>query len=330
MKFSDGIRSVKGCNIANNDILEIDKAKTFAQNSDAVILFLGLDQNQESEGLDRIETTLPGLQSKLMESILDVAGDKTIVVLIHGGTVSLGETRSEAGAIISAGYGGQAASSAIADILFGDFNPTGKLAATVYPPSFVHELPLTEMGLRVGVGRTYMYYSGKAEFTFGYGLSYSKWKLDWVNTCDDIFCRSDSHSVVKLYESKPTRLQVSLQNLGPYPSGSSQTILLFWRPGKTDANDYVGDGNVQESRKIRRKLIDFQESSLLHVNQSETLLFDLNWKDFALWDSSSNSSVVSPGSLVIQVADTHLTIQLEVVPRNNQEKPAQPVTISEE
>jgi hypothetical protein len=327
MKFPDGVKSVKGCNVADSDIMDIEKAKELAQNSDAVILFLGLDQDQEGEGLDRIETTLPGLQPKLMESVLDVAGDKTIIVLIHGGTVSLGEGRSKAGAILSTGYGGQAGSSAIASVLFGEFNPTGKLAATVYPPSFVHELPLTEMGLRVGVGRTYMYYSGKAEFTFGHGLSYSKWKLDWVNdTGDNILGdRSDTLPALELFESKATQFHVSLQNLGPHTIGSSQTVLLFWRPAISTGKDESCDFALvdeDEKKKLRQKMVNFQESSLLRVEQYETLAFHLNWKDFALWDSNSNSSSVLPGSyeLIVQVADTHLIRRLEVIPSNIQEK----------
>ena len=328
MKFPDEVKSVKGCNVADSDIMDIEKAKELAQNSDAVILFLGLGPGQESEGLDRIESTLPGLQPKLMESVLDVAGDKTIIVLIHGGTVSLGEGKNKAGAILSTGYGGQAGSSAIASVLFGEFNPTGKLAATVYPPSFVHELPLTEMGLRVGVGRTYMYYSGKAEFTFGHGLSYSNWKLDWVNHAGDNIVtgdRSDTVPTLELFESKATHFLVSLQNLGPHTTGSSQTVLLFWRPAKSTGKDEARDFDLvdkHEKRKLRQKLIGFQETSLLHVEQSETLAFHLNWKDFALWDSNSNSYTVLPGSyeLIVQVADTHLIRRLEVIPSNSQEK----------
>lgn len=328
MKFPDQVKSVKGCNIANDDINDIEEATELAKNSDAVILFIGLDQDQEGEGQDRYETTLPGLQPKLMKSVLEVAGDKTIIVLIHGGTVSLGEERSKAGAILSTGYQGEVGASAIASVLFGEFNPTGKLAATVYPPSFVNDLPLTEMGLRVGVGRTYMYYSGEAEFSFGHGLSYSKWNLDWVDDTGGMMSdQSNSLRPLKLYESKATEFKVSVENLGPHVSGSSQSILLFWRPVKVIKKEEFRDFGVvdkDEKREIRQKLIDFQETSLLHVGQSETLEFHLNWKDFGLWDSTSNSSVVLPGSyqLVVQAADVQLMRSLEIVPSNIQEKSA--------
>ena len=321
-RFPDEVNSVKGCNVADNDIIEITKAVEAAKNSDVVILFLGLDGDEESEGHDRTKIGLPGLQPKLMKGVLDVAGDKTIIVLIHGGTVSLGEERSKAGAILSTGYGGQAGSSAIASVLFGEFNPTGKLAATVYPASYVDELPLTEMGLRVGVGRTYMYYTGKAEFTFGHGLSYSKWRLNWVDVNGEIVesDRSDLLAPLKLFEFKSTRFHVSIQNLGPHLNGSSQSILLFWRPAKISIEDLTRKSSTAKKREIRQKLIGFEESRFLPVGESEMVEFYLNWKDFALWDSEIGSSIVLPGTyeLVIQVNDIQLTRRLEVVASNFQ------------
>ena len=324
MKFPDQIKSIKGCNVADESITDIEKATELAPNSDAVILLLGLDQFQEGEGHDRNETTLPGLQPKLMESILDVAGVKTIIVLIHGGAISLGDARDKAGAILSTGYGGQAGSSAIASVLFGEYNPTGKLAATVYPPSFVHELPLTEMGLRVGVGRTYMYYTGKAEFSFGHGLSYSKWKLDWVNDINDNGSSgSETVPALKLQDFTPTQFHVSVKNLGPHTPGGSQTVLLFWRPFNDIENDeQLHDFPVidkEKSRKIRRKLIGFQETKVLLTGESETLEFKLTWKDFAMWDSRSKASTVLLGDyeLVVQTADTYLTRRLEIVSSNS-------------
>lgn len=320
VKFPDQVKSVKGCDVTGFDPVELEKARELAQNSDTVILFLGLDEDLESEGHDRYQTTLPDLQSTLMEIVLEVAGDNTIIVLIHGGTISLGEGRNKAGAIMSTGYGGEAGAAAIASVLFGEYNPTGKLAATVYPPYFVDELPLTEMGLRVGVGRTYMYYSGEAEYVFGDGLSYSQWRLDWANDEGDRITESDGLPHLQLSEFESTQFHVSLQNLGPHATGSSQSVLLFWRPAETRDASFV---DIDGKRKIRQKLIDFQESSMLHVGQSETLEFHLNWKDFALWDSSSSSSTVSPGKyeLVLRVADLHLVRQLEVVTVSNPRHP---------
>ena len=158
--------------------LPIDAAVEAAKSADRVVLLVGLDMKSEGEGQDRIHTRLPGQQEELVRRVL-ATGTPTVLVLMHGGAISLGEdVISGAGAILDVGYGGEAGSEALADVLFGDYNPSGRLPITMYNSSYVEKLPLTEMSLTKGVGRTYMYYSGTPEFPFGAGLSYDAWELN--------------------------------------------------------------------------------------------------------------------------------------------------------
>jgi xylan 1,4-beta-xylosidase len=221
----ENIQSIVGCNIDGQDRNEIEDAKKLAAASDIVLLMVGITTDQEREELDRTETTLPCLQLQLIQSVLEVAGEKTIMVIIHGGAMSLGEDAiNRAGAILTAGYGGQMASAAIANVLFGEYNPTGKLSSTWYPPSYVNDIPLTEMGLRVGVGRTHMFYTGTPEFQFGHGLSYSSWKLTWAEGG----VSQQNPSVLRLHESQILTVEVNVQNLGGFSKQKAfkQTILL--------------------------------------------------------------------------------------------------------
>ena len=323
LNFPEDIQSVKGCSISETDQDDVESAAALASVSDVVILFVGIDQSLETEEKDRYETTLPGLQPKLVQSVLNVANEKTIIVLIHGGSMSLGDdTLKNAAAIISAGYGGQAGSQAIASVLFGHYDPTGKLSATWYPPSYVNDIPLTEMGLRVGVGRTYMYYTGKPEFSFGHGLSYNSWKLEW----SDQTHKEESPGSLTLSETESVRFQVTITNLGAKRhsnrtiSSSSQNILVFWRPG----SDITIGQSASGSNQIQQKLIAFQQTTKpLKVGESEVLEFEVTWNDFSLWNSSMGSSVSVSGKyeLLIQTSDnTHLTRSLELIPsssRNN-------------
>ncbi|KAG7365322.1 glycoside hydrolase [Nitzschia inconspicua] len=296
----DKLLSMMGCNIDGMDRNEIDDAKVLAESSDKVIVFVGLTNDQEREELDRTETTLPGLQHTLLQSILDVASEKTIVVLIHGGAMSLGlDAIENSGAILTAGYGGQAASAAIADVLFGDYDPSGKLSSMWYPPEYVKQIPLTEMGLRVGVGRTHMYYTGTPEFAFGHGLSYSSWQLSWAEDT-----MSQNVLGLRLYESQTISLGVNLQNLGGSrtKSKSRQTLLLFWRPEKS------------EKHLPKQKLIDFQESSSLEEGEVQTVHFELRWDDFATWRSHEKATTVVPGryELCVTTNGVMLSMSLEV------------------
>ena len=88
------------------------------QAADTVILAVGIDQSQEREGMDRVITTLPGLQTQLVAEVLALK-KKTIVVLFSGGAMSLGKVKQAAPAIIASNYGGEKAATALADVLFG-------------------------------------------------------------------------------------------------------------------------------------------------------------------------------------------------------------------
>jgi len=270
---------VKGCLVDGYDFNQIEDATKVAKNSEAVILLMGLDQSQESEGLDRNQTFLPGLQQELIQAVLNVASDKTILVLIHGGSVTLGQfVLDHASAIVSASYGGEAASQALASVLYGEYNPTGKLAATMYPPSFMNEMQIQEMGLRVGVGRTHLYYKGKPEFPFGHGLSYSAWGLEWGD--------NEARSSLELSDSDPMlRTTIRVKNNGP--KRGRQTVLMFWRP--------------HSSLGIQQKLIGFQGTQDLKVGEEEVLEFALDINDFKVWDDGKKGMDTLAGTHLLEV-----------------------------
>jgi beta-D-xylosidase 4 len=294
------INATLGCHVADTDLNEIDKAVDSAKQADRVVLLVGLDQTQEREEKDRTETSLPGLQQELVHAILRVASEKTIIVLVHGGAISLGDdTIDEAPAILSASYGGQLASRALAQVLFGRYNPTGKLAATMYRASYVDEIPLTEMGLNVGVGRTHMYYTGSPEFVFGHGLSYSNWGIEW-NQAESRF-RLDATTRSSL------KVDINVTNLGP--TKGSQNVLLFWRPG--------------ESSRVRQMLAGFQGTSLLDVGKSEVLEFKIDYQTFAMWQENIGSSITVAGMYELEARASNISttafIRIFALPDEEQE-----------
>src|SRR5207247_5166840 len=119
-------------------------------------------------GGDRTRLDLPAPQQQLLERIVAL-GKPTVLVLLNGSALAVGWADQHVPAIVEAWYGGQAAGSALADVLFGDYNPGGRLPVTFYksvkdPPAF-DEYRMA--------GRTYRFFKGSPLYPFGYGLSYT-------------------------------------------------------------------------------------------------------------------------------------------------------------
>jgi beta-glucosidase len=168
-----------------------DDAIAVAKKADLIILFMGLDQKIEAEGLDRINITLPGYQEHLIKSVAMAAPGKPIIlVLMNGGQVTLSEwTIQNIPVILEAFYPGEEGSTAIFDVIFGKYNPAGRLPYSV--PKSVQHLPLmTDMNMKE---RTYRYSTYEPQWHFGDGMSFTKFKYSnlvlrsqTIRPCDTI------------------------------------------------------------------------------------------------------------------------------------------------
>ncbi|XP_052190975.1 probable beta-D-xylosidase 7 [Diospyros lotus] len=175
-----------GCNAVNCSSADIDKAVEMAKAADYVVLFMGLDQTQETEYHDREDLVLPGNQQSLIVNVAKAAKKPVVLVLLCGGPVdiSFAKKNLKIGSILWAGYAGEAGGIALAEIIFGDHNPGGKLPMTWYPQEFT-KVPMTDMRMRPDnsgyPGRTYRFYTGRKVFEFGHGLSYSTYSYKFVS-----------------------------------------------------------------------------------------------------------------------------------------------------
>jgi beta-glucosidase len=163
--------------VAPRDSL-LAEAVRVAEQADAVVLCLGLTAQLEGEempvevegfrGGDRTSLDLPAAQQRLLERIVSL-GKPTVLVLMSGSAVAVNWAQLHVPAIVEAWYGGQAAGSALADVLFGDYNPAGRLPVTFYKS--VNDLPPFD-DYRMA-GRTYRFFKGTPLYPFGFGLSYT-------------------------------------------------------------------------------------------------------------------------------------------------------------
>uniref|UniRef100_UPI003216DB7C glycoside hydrolase family 3 protein n=1 Tax=uncultured Draconibacterium sp. TaxID=1573823 RepID=UPI003216DB7C len=186
-----------------------EEAVEVAEKADAVVLVLGLSQRLEGEEMpikvdgfedgDRTHLKLPETQRKLMQAI-EKTGKPVILVLLNGSALAVNWANKNLEAIISAGYPGQQGGTAVADVLFGDYNPAGRLPVTYYKS--VDQLPPFEDYNMTG--RTYKYFDGEPLYSFGYGLSYTNFEYSNLKIAKKAKAGEKVHLSVKVRNSGDT------------------------------------------------------------------------------------------------------------------------------
>jgi beta-glucosidase len=152
-----------------------------AKKADVVIMCMGITPRLEGEemkvmvegfrGGDRTRIDLPDVQQELIKEVHAI-GKPVVLVLLNGSALAVNWEKDNIPAIIETWYGGQAAGSALADVIFGDYNPGGRLPVTFYKS--VEDLPdFSDYNMK---NRTYRYFNGEPLYPFGYGLSYTTFK----------------------------------------------------------------------------------------------------------------------------------------------------------
>jgi beta-glucosidase len=175
------VRYAKGCEIRSDDTSGFDEAVAVAEQADVVVAVMGLSQliegeegqregvagDQRSTG-DRADLVLPGVQDALLHA-LEATGTPMVVVLLNGSAVAVNWAHEHAEAIVEAWYPGEEGGTAVADVLFGDVNPAGRLPVTFYQS--VDQLPpFRDYAM---AGHTYRFFAGEPLYPFGHGLSYT-------------------------------------------------------------------------------------------------------------------------------------------------------------
>ncbi len=173
-----------GCAILKESRAGFAEAVALAERSEVAIVVIGLSQEVEGEegqeegnppGVrsigDRSYLDLPGEQGHLLEAI-HATGTPVVVVLVNGSAVAINFANEHVSAILEAWYPGQAGGAAVADVLFGDANPGGRLPVTFYR-SVMDLPPFEDYRMNHMQGRTYRYFTGQPLFPFGFGLSYT-------------------------------------------------------------------------------------------------------------------------------------------------------------
>lgn len=272
----------RGSGIIESDNPETSMAEAVsaAQKADVAILFVGTNELLEREGLDREFLNLPAVQLALVRRVME-ANPKTVVVLLNGGPISLAPPYAGGGqraaatrypTVLDMFWAGEESGTAIADVLFGDYDPAGRLPYTVYA-SDRGLPPMTEYDISKGF--TYMYVKDKPEFAFGRGLSYTSFEYS-----------NFSISSPRVGSEDSVQVRVDVKNTGQ--CAGDEVVQL-----------YLHDNDTSEVEP-REQLQGFERISL-SPGETKTVKFALPVEQFAKWSTEKHAFAVHPGSFDVMV-----------------------------
>lgn len=175
--FEHSLEAVAKLDWAAPNDQPFDKAMQAAKKADVIVLALGISPAIEEEERDRLDIGLPPVQEKLMRAVVAL-GKPTVLVLLNGGPITDLWANQNIPAILEAWYPGESGGKAIAEALFGDVNPGGRLPVTIYKS--LNQLPPYESYAMQG--RTYRYFKDEPLYKFGHGLSYTTFRYDRLRT----------------------------------------------------------------------------------------------------------------------------------------------------
>ncbi|MFA7409684.1 MAG: glycoside hydrolase family 3 C-terminal domain-containing protein, partial [Bacteroidales bacterium] len=266
----------KGVNPSDSALAE---AVALATKADLALIVAGIE---EGEFRDRALLGLPGRQEELIRRVAST-GKPVIVVLVGGSAVTMSEWLDDVDGLLDVWYPGEAGGQAVAEVLFGDYNPAGRLPVT-FP---VHEgqCPLVYNHKPTGRGDDYLNLTGQPLFPFGFGLSYT--------TFDYQDIRLEHHSV-KAGES--TKLSFTLTNSGPV--AGEEVVQL-----------YIRDDYASLARPVL-ELKGFQRVSL-NPGESRVITFDIT-PDLLMMLDINLKPVIEPGTFTLMVGGSSKDLRLKV------------------
>ncbi|KAG2316852.1 hypothetical protein Bca52824_019974 [Brassica carinata] len=178
---------LQGCSNVACAVADVEGATKLAAGADVTVLVMGADQSIEAESRDRVDLNLPGQQQDLVTQVAKASKGLVMLVIMSGGgfDITFAKNDEKIAGILWVGYPGEAGGIAIADVIFGRYNPSGRLPMTWYPQSYVEKVPMTNMNMRPDTsngypGRTYRFYTGETVYAFGDGLSYTEFSHSLV------------------------------------------------------------------------------------------------------------------------------------------------------
>lgn len=248
-----------------------------AKECDMVVAVLGINKSLEREGQDRYTLDLPVDQTEFIKEIYKV-NPNTVVVLVAGSSMAVNWIDQNIPAIVDAWYPGEQGGNAVAEVLFGDYNPGGRLTLTFY--NSLEELaPFDDYNVKNG--RTYQYFKGKPLYEFGYGLSYTQFKYSKMNVSQN---------------DENINVNFSLSNIGGYDGDEVAQVYITY----PETGTYMPIKQLKGFKRINIK-----------KGKTENVTITVPKKELRYWDEKTNGFVTPSGEYLIQVGASSQKIHLK-------------------
>ncbi len=277
------LRFSVGCGVTGaKDDTAIAEAVATAQGADVVVMVCGVDISVGREAHDRETIGLTGAQPDLIQAV-HAANPNVVLVLSSNNSVSIEWEQAHLPAILGALCAGQAQGTAIAEALFGDYNPGGKLPCTWYRS--LDQLP-PKHDYDIHKGRTYMYFADSPLYPFGHGLSYTSFEIGGL------------HAAAKSLGAGGTaKYTVQVTNTGKRKG--AEVVQLYVVPPPSPV------------KRPRRQLAAFQRVELA-PGERRTVVFELPYmtQAFWYWDEEAKRFVCSPGEARIEIGNSSAHLPL--------------------
>ncbi|XVE99872.1 hypothetical protein REPUB_Repub03eG0239100 [Reevesia pubescens] len=311
----------------------IFEATQAAKVADVTILVMGTNLTIEQEDLDRDDLLLPGYQTQLIKQVAVAAKGPVILVIMSAGGVDISDPflnndrnldyiNKKIKGILWVGHPGQEGGRAITDVIFGKYNPGGRLPITWYRDDYVRNFPMTSMQLRpddsLGFpGRTYKFFNGSTVYPFGYGLSYTKFNYTLPSNKVTLsiklnklqHCRNLNYTEKSFEQSCPAILvddltceneigfEVEVQNVGD--RDGSEVVIVYSIPPKGIVGTHI------------KQVVEF-ERVFVAAKKSQKVKFGLNaCKSFSIVDNKGYTLLPS-GLHKIKLGTFEETINVNV------------------
>ena len=267
-----------------------------AEDADVTVIVLGLSMGLEAEGRDRTNISLPGMQANLVQQVADAAKGPVIGVVVAGGSLDLSPLKNhpKVKGLLWMGYPGQSGGQALAEVLFGDYNPGGRLPHTQYPGSYLDNFSMFDMNMRPNAstnntGRTYRFYTGEPVYSFGEGMSYTTFSYTAKTAKASVESVSvqqmcDKANLQKGYsvtddDQEMSTVTVDVKNTGSVDGDA--TVLIFATP-------------PQSTGAPKKFLVGFERVTLM-AGATQSITFPLYYTAFSLVNTAGMHEPVVGG-----------------------------------